>query len=283
MERIRSVAFVVNVSKPGALELAEDLVQIATTAGTRTEILTAFPLESSALMGYDLCCVIGGDGTLLGVLDAVLSSGSIVLGVNMGKLGFLATLTPSEAAANLAALIQGHYGVKERSVLSCQVGDGEPVYALNDIVIKETQGNSLARLKVLANEEAVSEYHCDGLIFATPTGSTAYNLSAGGPIISPAVQAMVMTPICPHTLGNRSVIFDNATQIRVQDLQSASALSLVMDGRVHIRKPGSSPLKIKVAEKAFCLMHSPHHSHFAIVRDKLHWGSPTIRTAMDSV
>ena len=88
MERIRSVAFVVNVSKSGALELAEDLVQIATTAGTRTEILTAFPLESSALMGYDLCCVIGGDGTLLGVLDAVLASGSIVLGVNMGSSAF---------------------------------------------------------------------------------------------------------------------------------------------------------------------------------------------------
>ena len=143
MKRIRSLAFVVNVSKSGALSLAEDLAKIATNEGTRTTILTAFPLESTALVGYDLCCVIGGDGTLLGVLDAVLASGSIVLGVNMGKLGFLATLNPSEAADNLAALIQGHYRVNARSVLSCQVGHGEPVYALNDIVIKETQGNSL--------------------------------------------------------------------------------------------------------------------------------------------
>lgn len=283
MESIRSVAFVVNVSKSGALDLAEDLAKIAIAAGTRTEVLTSFPLESSALIGYDLCCVIGGDGTLLGVLDAVLASESIVLGVNMGKLGFLATLNPAEAADNLATLIRGHFEVHKRSVLSCQVGDKAPVYALNDIVIKENQVNSLARLKVLANGDAVSEYHCDGLIIATPTGSTAYNLSAGGPIISPEVQAMVMTPICPHTLGNRSVIFDNTTQIQVQDLQAASDLSLVMDGRTHIRKPGSSSLTIKVAEKAFCLMQSPSHSHFAIVRDKLHWGAPTIRTAMDSV
>ena len=94
---------------------------------------------------------------------------------------------------------------------------------------------------------------------------------------------MVMTPICPHTLGNRSVIFDNATQIHVQDLQAESELSLVMDGRIHIRKPGRSPLKIKVAEQAFYLMQSSSHSHFAIVRDKLHWGSPTIRSAKDSV
>lgn len=162
-------------------------------------------------------------------------------------------------------------------MLSCTNNAGKTYLGLNDVVIKETQGSSLVRLRVYANQHTVSEYHCDGLLFSTPTGSTAYNLSAGGPIIGPKVSAMVMTPICPHTLGNRSVIFDSSTQITVEARDDTICPRIMIDGRIRDEACNQFPLVITCAEKKFRLMQNPGHSHFAIVRDKLNWGGPTIR------
>ena len=277
MQPIRTITFAVNTTKPGAEETARYLAGIADCEGAKTTIRHDYPLQPDALAGQDLCCAVGGDGTLLGVLDAALESSCAVLGVNMGKLGFLATFSPEEAAQDLPNLIQGQYAIAERSVLRCTTRQGESVYGLNDIVIKETEGRGLIRLQVASNGNPVSEYHCDGLIFSTPTGSTAYNLSAGGPIIGPRVSAIAMTPICPHTLGNRSVIFDNSSQIRVSHLEPGPCPRITIDGRVRFKSEDNFPIEIAVADRSFRLMQNPDHSHFAIVRDKLHWGGPTIR------
>ena len=277
MKPIQSITFAVNSSKPGAAAVAESLAALAEREGVATHILKGYPLTADALIGQDLCCAIGGDGTLLGVLDAALESGSAVLGINLGKLGFLATYTEAEAARDLPALIQGNYSIAERSILSCTNAKGDYIYGLNDVVIKETQGSGLIRLCVSANGNPVSEYHCDGLIFSTPTGSTAYNLSAGGPIIGPKVSAIAMTPICPHTFGNRSVIFDHSTQIKVESGEPGPSPRITIDGRVRFDLDGNFPIEVTVAEKKFRLMQNPDHSHFAIVRDKLSWGGPAIR------
>jgi NAD+ kinase len=277
MQAIQTITFAVNTTKPGAEEAARYLAGLADCEGVKTTIRSDYPLKADALLGQDLCCAIGGDGTLLGVLDAALESGSAVLGVNMGKLGFLATFTAEEAARDLPQLIKGHYEIAERSVLRCTTRSGETVYGLNDVVLKETDGIGLIRLQVSSNGNPVSEYHCDGLIFSTPTGSTAYNLSAGGPIIGPKVSAIAMTPICPHTLGNRSVIFDNSSQISVVHLEPGPCPRITIDGRVRFASADNFPIEIAVAERCFRLMQHPNHSHFAIVRDKLRWGDPTIR------
>jgi NAD+ kinase len=277
MTPIRTITFAVNSTKPGAKAAARFLAGLAECEGTRTAISTQYPLAPHALKGQDLCIAIGGDGTLLGVLDAALESGAAVLGVNLGKLGFLATYTQEQAGKDLPALIKGSYSIAERSILKCTTSKNESVYGLNDVVIKETEGRGLIRLQVASNGNPVSEYHCDGLIFATPTGSTAYNLSAGGPIIGPRVSAIAMTPICPHTLGNRSVIFDNSSVITVASGESPSCPRITVDGRVRFGPDGSFPIEITVAEKTFRLMQNPDHSHFAIVRDKLDWGDPAIR------
>jgi NAD+ kinase len=277
MKVIETITFAVNSTKPGAKEAARYLSGLAECEGVKTKSLTDYPLPPDALEGQDLCIAIGGDGTLLGVLDAALNSGAAVLGVNLGKLGFLATYTQEEAGNNLPALIKGKYAITERSVLKCTTSKNESVYGLNDVVLKETEGRGLIRLQVSSNGNAVSEYHCDGLIFATPTGSTAYNLSAGGPIIGPRVSAIAMTPICPHTLGNRSVIFDNSSEIIVASGDSENCPRITVDGRVHFEPNGNFPIKITVADKKFRLMQNPDHSHFAIVRDKLDWGDPAIR------
>ncbi len=278
MNPIQTITFAVNTSKPGAEEAARYLAGIAQCEGAQTQITTQYPLPTDGLNGQDLCCVIGGDGTLLGVLDAALESDCAVLGINMGKLGFLATYTEQEAARDLPQLIKGNYAIADRSIVCCETQGGESVYGLNDVVLKETEGSGLIRLQVAANGNPVSEYHCDGLIFSTPTGSTAYNLSAGGPIIGPKVSAIAMTPICPHTLGNRSVIFDHSTEIKVATLQPGPCPRITIDGRVHFKSESNFPIKITIAEKRFRLMQNPNHSHFAIVRDKLKWGDPTIRS-----
>ena len=277
MNPIRKISFAVNTMKPGAEEVARFLAGVAECEGASARLITDYPLSPQALEGQDLCIVVGGDGTLLGVLNAALESGAAVLGVNLGKLGFLATFTQEEAERDLHALIRGQYRINERSILECTTDNGRTAYALNDVVIKETDGSGLIRLQVAANGNAVSEYHCDGLIFATPTGSTAYNLSAGGPIIGPKVRAVAMTPICPHTLGNRSVIFDHSTAITVASREPGPCPRITVDGRVRFEDRGNFPLRITAAEKTLRLMQNPDHSHFAIVRDKLHWGGPTIR------
>jgi NAD+ kinase len=277
MKAIQTITFAVNTTKPGAPEAARFLARIAECEGVKTTISTDYPLSSDATMGQDLCIAIGGDGTLLGVLDAALQSGTAVLGVNLGKLGFLATFTQEEAGKDLPSLIKGNYEITERSVLKCTTRHGESVYGLNDVVLKETEGRGLIRLQVSTDGNPVSEYHCDGLIFATPTGSTAYNLSAGGPIIGPKVSAIAMTPICPHTLGNRSVIFDNSTEISVAAGEPGPCPRITVDGRVHFEENNNFPIAITVAEKTFRLMQNPDHSHFAIVRNKLDWGDPAIR------
>lgn len=277
MKSIQSITFAVNSSKPGATAAAQSLAAQVERQGVATHITDDYPLPPTALIGQDLCCAIGGDGTLLGVLEAALESGSAVLGINLGKLGFLATFTEAEAARDLPQLIQGNYSIAERSVLSCTNNKGECIFGLNDVVIKETQGSGLIRLCVSANDNPVSEYHCDGLIFSTPTGSTAYNLSAGGPIIGPKVSAIVMTPICPHTFGNRSVIFDHSTDIKIHSGETGPCPRITIDGRQRFDSDGNFPIRVTVAEKKFRLMQNPDHSHFAIVRDKLNWGGPAIR------
>ena len=269
MTPIQSIAFVINLSKPNAQSTAEVLADIAKAQGKQTRFITQHPLEKDCLKDVDLCCVIGGDGTLLGVLEASIHGQTKVLGVNLGKLGFLATYKPDQLIQDFASILEGEYSVEERSMLHCLSNTGETALALNDLVIKESENRGLIRLKVKSEQRLISEYHCDGLIFATPTGSTAYNLSAGGPIISPNVEAIAMTPICPHTLGNRSVIFDSKTPIEVSfdDLPDAPLVSI--DGKKHFQ--------IQLAKERFPLIHNKANTHFSIVRDKLNWGDPTVR------
>lgn len=277
MEPIRSITFAVNTTKPGAEEAARYLVGLTECEGVAATITTEYPLCPDALKNQDLCCAIGGDGTLLGVLEAALLADTPVLGVNLGKLGFLATFTQEEAGEELPQLIKGNYIFDERAVFQCSTSEGEHAFGLNDVVIKETEGNGLVRLQVRANDQEVSEYHCDGLVIATPTGSTAYNLSAGGPIIGPRVQAMAMTPICPHTLGNRSVIFAHSTVISVSCENGDACPRITIDGRIRFSTEGRFPIEIQVAERKFRILQRPGYSHFQTVRSKLNWGDPTIR------
>jgi NAD+ kinase len=271
MQPIRRIAFVVNEQKSGAPELGRLLMATAREAGVEIEPPVRFPLPAGFLKGFDACCVIGGDGTLLGVVPEAAREQVPVIGVNRGGLGFLTTFSAEEARAHFCDLVAGAYRIATRALLECSTGHDRRDLALNDVLIKDEVNSRLVRLEVLAGDELVTDYYCDGLIFTTPTGSTAYNLSAGGPLIYPTAEVVAMTPICPHTLSNRSIIFRNDVKLRVYNRLARSRLFVGMDGQRNLPFCPDSPVEISTSPLKLALVQRPDHSHFAVVRTKLQW------------
>ena len=276
MKAIRSLAFVVNDDKAGAPALARELMALAKGAGVRVRLTARFPLPKDYLKGADACCVIGGDGTLLGVAREAALAKVPIIGVNRGTLGFLTTYSADEARAEFAGILKGDYQVDSRAMLQCVMPDGTSDLALNDVLVKAATNSPLMRLEVRADDELVTEYLCDGLIFSTATGSTAYNLSAGGPIIHPTARVIAMTPICPHTLSNRSIIFREEVQLRVRNRTSDEPLLVSFDGQRNVQFAGDGALKISVSKVRLPLAQKPGYGHFAVVRQKLKWSGGLI-------
>ena len=271
MQPIRSLAFVVNDDKAGASDLARELVATARSAGVRLKRTSRRILPRGYLRGCDACCVIGGDGTLLGVAGEAARARVPIIGVNRGGLGFLTNFSADEARAHFGALLGGGFSVQHRTMLDCTVGGNRHDLALNDVLIKAEAGSRLIRLEVHADGELVTDYLCDGLIFSTPTGSTAYNLSAGGPIIHPAAHVIAMTPICPHTLSNRSIIFRDNVQLKVLNRSKSSNLLVALDGQSNLRVYRDAPVGICIASRRLPLAQRTDYEHFAVVRAKLKW------------
>lgn len=271
MKPIRKLAFVVNHRKDGAPAVARELARIARHAGVTYRQTTRFPLPRGYLKGVDACCVIGGDGTLLGVARESAREQVPIIGVNRGSLGFLTTFSADEARIHFSALLAGAIELDHRTMLECSTGQGPHDLALNDVLLKDEKNSRLVRLEVFADGELVTDYLCDGLIFSTPTGSTAYNLSAGGPILHPSAGVIAMTPICPHTLSNRSIIFRDSVKLRVFNRSPNSRLLVAMDGQRNLKVSERSPVEISVAKLRLPLAQRPEYSHFSVVRKKLAW------------
>ncbi len=267
---IRTLAFVINDTKSGAPELAKGLIEQAEAKGVKVTISHGYPVEPGFLRGTDACCVIGGDGTLLGVVTEAAREQVPIIGVNRGSLGFLTTFSAEEARTLFPSLLEGDFCVAERSLLDCSTKAGQHELALNDVLIKDESTSVIARLEVFADDELVTEYFCDGLIFSTPTGSTAYNLSAGGPLIHPGAEVIAMTPICPHTLSNRSIIFKHDVKLRVVQHEPAARTLVAIDGQ---RKQitCAEPIEISLSKTRLKLAQRRGYSHFSVVRTKLKW------------
>jgi len=276
MKPIRKLAFVVNEKKAGAPALARELAVIARAGGVSFKQTARFPLPAGYLKGFDACCVIGGDGTLLGVARESAREQVPIIGVNRGSLGFLTTLSADEARAHFAELLGGAFRVDHRAMLDCSTGNGTHDLALNDVLLKDEINSRLVTLEVFADGELVTDYTCDGLIFSTATGSTAYNLSAGGPIVHPAAGVVAMTPICPHTLSNRSIIFRENVKLRVFNRSDDSRLLVAMDGQRNLKVSTRSPVEISMASVRLPLAQRPDYSHFSVVRTKLKWSGGVV-------
>lgn len=271
MARMNTILFVVNSGKPGADDLAEELAEMAGSAGCDTRTVNHFPLKEDDLEGCDLCVVVGGDGTLLGVVSSASRWGVPVLGVNLGRLGFMASFSPTNIKDHLKGYLQGGFGSRTLSVLACQSPAGEEIRALNDIVIK-ARSSRLIRLEVHCEDEHMNTYHADGLIFATPTGSTAYNLSAGGPIVHPTTRVMVVTPINPHTLSNRAIVLDDSHILKINLLGDPADVQISADGREVFGPVSGFPIQVRVdPERSFELVQPDGYSHYFVLRNKLRW------------
>lgn len=276
MEPIKTLALVINTNKPRAKALAEELTHGAQQQGIEVHATTEYPIPKNFLEGADACLILGGDGTFLSIVEESVRHQVPVLGVNEGKLGFLATFSAEEALAELNSILAGDCDIINRPILECTFPDGHTALALNDCVIKHSSPNSLMRLDVFANGEFVTKYSSDGIIFSTPTGSTAYNLSAGGPIIHPATKAMVLTPICPHTLSNRSIIFNHDISLEVRPEEKTASVCISIDGLPTEESPAKLPIKVELAKATLPLLKPPEYSYFKVLRSKLKWGGSSI-------
>ena len=272
MKALKKIAIVTNASKEGADVVASTLEQIASTHGISTLVTSDFPCPDGFIKGMDACFVVGGDGTLLGMMNEAVRHKVPVAGIRHGKLGFLATFSPEEMEDSLPALFAGKYRVKERSMIEFQDTGDTPTLALNDLVIKSGTSGRLSRFSVHVDNERVADYSCDGIVFSTPTGSTAYNLAAGGPIAHPDAQVIVMTPISAHSLTSRSVVFPAGVSLRVTALANVDEPLVFADGQPAFNQIPDFPLQISLAKVTFPLLELPDHSHFRVLQNKLKWG-----------
>jgi NAD+ kinase len=223
----------------------------------------------------DLIVVLGGDGTLLGMARAVGDLGVPILGVNVGGLGFLTATTLDEMLPALEAVLAGRMAVEERMLLSARVvrsgqASGEHV-ALNDVVIMKSAMSRIINLSVSVESEHATAYRADGLIISTPTGSTAYCLSAGGPILHPAMDALVLTPICSHTLTNRPIVLPGSHHVEVT-LTTDEDVMVTLDGQVGLPLREGDTVRVAKAAARIRLVRFPHKDFFTVLRTKLKWG-----------
>jgi NAD+ kinase len=235
--------------------------------------------KQSLVKEVGLVLVLGGDGTLLSMADAIGRAGLNVpiLGVNFGSLGFLTEVTLPELYPSLERVLAGQALVEERLMLASTVRRTHETFstyvALNDVVVAKTARSRMIDLSVSVGEEFVTRVKADGIIVATPTGSTAYNLAAGGPIVQPSVDALILTPIAPHTLTNRPIIIPASSTVRVQPhMEGRDEVFVTFDGQAGFQLEDGDEISIRRAERSLLLIHPSTRSYFEVLRQKLKWG-----------
>ncbi len=267
---IKRLAFVTNQTKSGASEVVDRLRAIAEELGVEIRATSEFPVPDGFLDGMDACCVVGGDGTFLSAALESTKWQVPLIGVNRGTLGFLTTYTSEEIESLFPSVLEGEYQIRSRGLLECSAHENHKDLALNDVIIKSPAVSKIVHLNVFANDEFVTTYVCDGLIFSTPTGSTAYTLSAGGPLVHPDSRVISLTPICPHTLSNRSIIFPENVELRVENAYPDEPLLVAVDGQRNLSTK-DTPIEIRLSSQSLPIAQKIDYSHFDVVRQKLKW------------
>ncbi|UCG62095.1 MAG: NAD(+)/NADH kinase [Candidatus Zixiibacteriota bacterium] len=234
-----------------------------------------FVPRNSLASQVDILVSMGGDGTLLASARAVGDSGTPLLGINLGSLGFLTQLTPHQLVPALDAICKGDYQIEPRMVLRAEtegMADAESPYALNDVVVNNGPVSRLIDINLSVNGEDIVTYNADGLVISTPTGSTAYSLAVGGPIMHPRMEAMIAAPISAFALTTRPMIFapDDVLEVRIVSPDHKGGLAL--DGQVMLPIKGSASVVIKRAEYHLKFIVFPDNTFYKVLKSKLHWG-----------
>jgi NAD+ kinase len=285
----RRLGLIANHSKAGADELvheiAADCARRALPLTLEAQTAQIIGAQSSATPAdlareCDLLLVLGGDGTILQVLHELRDEFRPILGINLGTLGFLTCVSAAAWPEAIEAAAAGTYCVSERTLLAVEVVRAGQAFArhiaLNDAVISRGEISRLIKLNVAVDGATLSEYNADGLIVATPTGSTAYSLSAGGPVLTPDSGAFVITPICPHVLTMRPVMVSDASRIEIAPSPGQPEVFLTLDGRNSVRIIAGDLIRITKAPRPLPLAMLPGMSFFEVLRQKLKWSGTAV-------
>lgn len=226
----------------------------------------------------DLVVVVGGDGTLLSAARALARTGVPILGINQGRLGFMVDVNPEEMEATLTKILNGEYVKEDRLLLSANIVragkqvDG-PFLAINDVVIRNQAAVRMLDFSTWIGGEFISQHRADGFIVSTPTGSTAYALSGGGPVLHPSLQALALVPICPHTLSDRPIVVGSDRPVRIiLGGGEGTRAMFTCDGQTNESINPGDAIEIGRAQETLRLIHPANYNYFNILRNKLHWG-----------
>ena len=270
-DRIKRIGLIGNSGKAACADIVRKAARLISRAGRKPVI---HPDTAALARDVDLLLVFGGDGTMLRAARDLAGSSTPLLGINIGGLGFL-TAVPSDGLARaLNHIWKGEFKYESRALIEASGRcHGRPVseMALNDIVIGRGAVSRLIGLDVSVDGEFVTHYRCDGLIVSSPTGSTAYSLSAGGPVVFPTAEVFTLTPICPHALSNRSIILPLTSTIRVKATNPMPATMLSVDGQVVAELDAGDEVTIRRGRRAVRLMHLADSSFLETLRRKLQW------------
>jgi NAD+ kinase len=282
--RTKTIGLIAHVEKAGVAKLARDVIREFKERSLKVivenETAKIAKQKGSGSIAQiaqrsDLIVVLGGDGTILNVVATSGTNLKPIFGINVGSLGFLTCVNSSAYREAVDAIVSGHISYSRRALLSVELRTNKrvlsTVHALNDAVISRGDLSRLIKLNAKVNGEALTEFNADGLIIATPTGSTAYSLSAGGPILSPESGVFVITPICPHVLTNRSVIVSDSSVIGISPGSTEYPTFLSVDGRAPVRLPPKAQIVIRRAKVMLQLGFLPDVSFFSVLRHKLKW------------
>jgi NAD+ kinase len=282
---MKNIGIIANVKKELTKGVVEEIIEWADKNGFDFFICE----ELTPLVGHeekslsraelgkesDVLISLGGDGTMLASARAVGEHQTPILGINLGGVGFLTEINSNDLCNALNKLKKGDYFIEKRMVLETEVEGIKKLdqYGLNDVVLDKGEVARLFLLHLYLQDEFICSYSADGLIVSTPTGSTAYCLAAGGPIINPRMNAIIVSPICPHTLASRSIVFsENETLKVVVELSSRHAV-LTIDGQVAFKLKSGSSVLIRKAKHSVNLVKFLDRSFYDILRTKLHWGA----------
>ena len=282
---MNNVGIVANLNKENALDSVKNIVDWLEQRGIAPRLEerlgAAMGREGFSLSELpnhcELMIVMGGDGTLLAVARHACRTRLPLLGVNLGGLGFLTELTVSEVAPTLERIRQGQLVVEERMMLEARVEDNlglvtSRYVCLNDAVINKSAFSRAVQINMCVSDVYVGTFLADGLIVSTPTGSTAYSLSAGGPVMKPTIEALIATPICPHTLAVRPLIFSKDEELKIEVLADESEVTLTLDGQEGRRLAKGEKALFSRAKETTLLVCSGDRSFYEVLRTKLGWG-----------
>ncbi|MDB6081143.1 MAG: ppnK [Chlamydiia bacterium] len=272
------IALFPNLSKPQAMPLALDVCKFLTANGitvvvddTEASQLKAAPLSSCTLSDIDFMISLGGDGSILRLVHRYPEIQAPIIGINLGSLGFLADIPITEVTPSLQQIISGNYKIQNRMVITGETNQGDTCFAVNEMVIHRGKNPSLIDLAVYVDGSFLNTFSADGIIIATPSGSTAYSLSAGGPILTPDLEACVITPICPHTTSCAPIVLMPKSEIQVQYLNQNLPVEIIYDGICSFTMKTGDTFCIRRSKEQFKLINLPVHDYFSTLRTKLNW------------